>query len=669
MAGRRDSYVAERRYRRKDGGTVWLRVNASLVRDADGNPQCIVNVLEDLTERKQAESALREKAMQLVELVAAAASEATTAEEVLQICLHHVCSRIEWPVGHVYLTPPGEPDQLAPTDLWFLADPERFEGFRGATMQARFAAGEGLPGRVLASGLPEWITDISKGPLSERSQAAAEVGLKGALGSPLLVGNRVIGVLEFFSTEAASPDPLLRDAIAEIGHQLGRVIERKRVDAFYAHQALHDPLTDLPNRLLFVDRLRQAILRLDRSEAELGLLFVDLDGFKDVNDTFGHDVGDSVLVSFAKRIRHLLRPNDTIARFGGDEFTILCEDLTDETQAVAIAQRILEVFEEPLAFEDLKLLITGSVGIAIASGSHERAESLIRNADAAMYRAKERGGSRYQVFDEPLRKRVAHRRGMEWGLRRAVEANQLRVFYQPSIALRDGSVTGLEALVRWEHPDRGLLTPKDFIPLAEETGLVIPIGQWVFTEACRQRARWRDMFPDRHMPDLSVNLSSRQLSNTELPERLSDAINESRLDPSDLCLEITETVLLEEESAIAELGRLRALGVALSIDDFGTGYSSLTCLKRLPVAQIKLDRSFVSGLGSEAQDDAIVGGVIGMAHALGLNVVAEGVETEKQLASLKAMGCDSAQGYYFATPQSADSMTSLLMELGNARAA
>jgi EAL domain-containing protein (putative c-di-GMP-specific phosphodiesterase class I) len=286
-----------------------------------------------------------------------------------------------------------------------------------------------------------------------------------------------------------------------------------------------------------------------------------------------------------------------------------------------------------------------------------------------MYRAKERGGACYQIFDETLRKRVARRRGMEWSLRRAVEADQLRVYYQPTIAVRDGTLIGLEALVRWEHPERGLLRPKDFIPLAEETGLVIPIGHWVFREACRQRARWRDLFPHQKLPDLSVNLSSRQLSYSELPDRLADAIAESQVEPGDLCLEITETMLLEEESAIAELRKLRALGVTLSIDDFGTGYSSLACLKRLPVSQLKLDRSFVRGLGSDAPDSAIVGGVINMAHALGLTVVAEGVEIRAQLETLQALGCDLAQGYYFARPKPAEVITDLLTEIGMLQAA
>jgi diguanylate cyclase (GGDEF)-like protein len=442
------------------------------------------------------------------------------------------------------------------------------------------------------------------------------------------------------------------------------LIERKRIDAVYAHRAWHDPLTDLPNRMLFVDRLAHALARIERTAERLALLFIDLDGFKDVNDSFGHDVGDSVLMALSERIRQLLRPSDTVARFGGDEFTILCEDLKDERQAMGIAQRILEIFSEPLIFDDLKMVITPSIGIAMAKGSYERPETLLRNADIAMYRAKERGGACYQVFDESLRSRALHRRGMEWKLRRAIEANQLRVFYQPSLSLRDGSIVGLEALVRWEHPDRGLLGPNEFIPLAEETGLVIPMGQWVFLEACRQRARWRERFPDRRLPDLWVNLSSRQLNYADLPERLSEAMHETGIDPSEIWLEITETVLIDDEAAVRELKKLHALGVSLSIDDFGTGYSSLTCLKRLPVAQIKLDRSFVAGLGRDAPDGAIVAGVIDMAHALGLTVAAEGVETEHQLEHLKRLRCDCAQGFFFACPQPADAITVMIEGFG-----
>jgi diguanylate cyclase (GGDEF)-like protein/PAS domain S-box-containing protein len=669
LSGKRENYVAERRYRRKDGGFIWLRVSASLVRDSQGRPEFIVNVLEDLTERKQAETALREKAMQLVELVAAASTEASTVEEVLEICLHHVCSRIGWPVGHVFLTASGDARKLESTELWHLDDPERFAEFRAATMPLRLDLGEELPGQVFASGRPVWITDMAQFAGTRRAEAARQAGIKGAIGSPLLMGDRVIGVLEFFSTEALAPDQDLQNAIAEVGHQLGRVVERKRVDAFYTYRALHDPLTDLPNRMLFVDRLRQALGRIERRGSGVALLFVDLDGFKDVNDTFGHDVGDAVLITLGERIRALLRPGDTVSRFGGDEFTVLCEDLADQSQAVAIAKRILEVFAEPVPFEEMKLVVTPSIGIALSKGPDERAETLIRNADAAMYRAKERGGSCFQIFDERLSKRVARRRGLELSLRRAIEADQLRLFYQPCIGLHDGRVTGLEALVRWEHPQRGLLKPKDFISLAEDTGLIIPIGQWVFREACRQRSRWREQFPGQRLPDLSVNLSSRQLSYSELHEWLSETIEECDMDAGQLCLEITETVLLDEEAALGELRKLRALGVALSIDDFGTGYSSLTCLKRLPVSQIKLDRTFVSGLGTVEQDAAIVGGVIDMAHALGLTVVAEGVENQAQLERLKILRCDSAQGYYFSTPQPAEGATAFMMAYGSLQAA
>jgi diguanylate cyclase (GGDEF)-like protein len=622
-------------------------------------------MVEDLTERHLAESALREKAMQLVELVTAAASEASTDEEVLQICLNHVCDRTGWPVGHVYSVTPTDPPELIPTEIWHSSDPERFRVFRQTTMSLRFRSGQGLPGRVLASSKPLWVDDLARTPLAGRANAAASAGLLGAFACPVVVGNEIIGVLEFFSTQRMEPDRLLENAVAKIGRQLGRVVERKRVDALRAHQALHDPLTDLPNRLLFVDRMGHALSRLGRTSDSVALLFLDLDGFKEINDNFGHDVGDRVLIALTQRIGRLLRPEDTVARFGGDELTILCEDLSGEEQAIVIAERLLEVFNEPLPIDGLKLVVSASIGIAMASGPNERPETLLRNADSAMYRAKERGGECYQLYNVSMRKRQVQRHGMEWSLRQALDARQLRVFYQPCLDLRDGSVAGVEALVRWQHPERGLLGPDQFIPFAEESGLVVPVGHWVFEESCRQSARWRQHYPAGDAPRLWVNLSSRQLDAPDLVERLSRVLEEARMKPSEFGLEITESVLLDDDAKIGELLKLESLGIALSIDDFGTGYSSLNCIKRFPVTQIKLDRSFVAGVGDSPQDTAIVSGMIKMGHALGLVVVAEGVETAAQLEKLVAIECDRAQGFYFASPVPAEAITDLIAKLSS----
>jgi diguanylate cyclase (GGDEF)-like protein/PAS domain S-box-containing protein len=427
------------------------------------------------------------------------------------------------------------------------------------------------------------------------------------------------------------------------------ISERKQAELELSHAALHDTLTGLPNRALFLDRLSLALRRTERHSGSVAVLFCDLDRFKVVNDSLGHDAGDRLLVDVAGRIGAALRPADTVARFGGDEFTILCEDIAGEIEAATIAQRIVDVFRDPFLLEDGEVFLATSLGIAIARGPDDRAEDLIRDADAAMYRAKERGKGRYEIFDEAMRADAVVRLETESALRRALERGELRLHYQPEVELATGRICGFEGLLRWEHPLRGLLGPSAFIPLAEETGLIVGIGEWVLREACTEAARWTQPLT------LSVNLSARQLAQHDLVAMVRRALSETRMDPSMLCLEITESAVMESGAATtAQLRALKSLGVRLAIDDFGTGFSSLAHLRRFPVDVIKIDGTFVAGLGREPQDASIAAAVISLAHALGLTTVAEGVETEEQLAILKELGCDFGQGYLFARPLPAD---------------
>jgi diguanylate cyclase (GGDEF)-like protein/PAS domain S-box-containing protein len=424
--------------------------------------------------------------------------------------------------------------------------------------------------------------------------------------------------------------------------------------------ALHDPLTSLPNRSLFMDRLGQALRRLDRCDRVLAVLFVDLDRFKVINDRFGHAIGDETLMAVGARLREVLRPHDTVARLGGDEFVVLCEDLEDDRAAVRVAERVLTALDRPVACGDTDVVTSASIGISLTRRSDVTPDALLRDADMAMYRAKETGRHRIEVFDNSARLRNQARIQTAEELRQAVDSDQLRVVYQPIVHLGQATPAGVEALVRWQHPRRGLLAPAEFIQVAEDTGLVVPLGAWVLRQACRDLTEIIDRGSLGGGPSelvMSVNLSARQLSSPGLVPMVQQTLQEFGLAPWRLCFEITESVLMDDvDSAIPVLSELRALGVRLAIDDFGTGYSSLGYLRRFPVDIVKLDRAFVGGLGSDSAADAITAAVINLGHALGLSVIAEGVETEEQLTVLRALRCDRAQGYLWSAPQTPEAL-------------
>jgi diguanylate cyclase (GGDEF)-like protein/PAS domain S-box-containing protein len=439
------------------------------------------------------------------------------------------------------------------------------------------------------------------------------------------------------------------------------ITERKVAEEALAHQAFHDDLTGLPNRALFLDRLGHALTRRTRTKRSTAVLFLDLDRFKWVNDSLGHAAGDTVLQAAAERLCNVVRAEDTVARFGGDEFAVLCEDLRSETDAVVVAQRIVDAVSEPIVVEGRNLTLTVSVGIAMADDPLVDADILLRDADSAMYRAKERGRDRIELFDEAMRERAMARLEIETELRRALDNRELCVHFQPVVGLSGEQVVGVEALVRWQHPGRGLVPPMEFIPIAEDTGLIVPLGAFVLEEACRTIAAWNAEHPDRRPLSVAVNLSARQLSSAGLRDVVARALSDSGLPAELLCLEITESVLMEDADASREqLHALKGLGVTLGVDDFGTGYSSLLYLRRFPVDVIKIDRSFVSGLGTSAEDGAIVAGVVQLAKALGLQSVAEGVELPDQVQRLDGLGCDLAQGFYWSPAVDADELAAWL---------
>jgi diguanylate cyclase (GGDEF)-like protein/PAS domain S-box-containing protein len=443
--------------------------------------------------------------------------------------------------------------------------------------------------------------------------------------------------------------------------QMQDITERKRAQAELAHQALHDPLTGLPNRRLFMDRLDVALARLARRDGAVAVLFLDLDRFKLINDSHGHDVGDQVLVETASRLRGILRPPDTLSRFGGDEFTILCDDVASEEDASRVAERIAEALAEPFTLADREVFLSASIGIALGRDRAMSASALVRDADAAMYGAKERGRSRSAIYDGAMRLRGAERLETETALRHAIERDELRVHYQPEVDLETGRVVGVEALVRWAHPERGLVPPGEFIPVAEDNGLIAPIGEWVLREACRQARVWQGRYGDDSMR-MAVNLSGRQLAHEALRDAVANALADADLPPELLCLEITESALAEDPAAAREtLLSLKRLGVCLAIDDFGVGFSSLSQIRELPpVDVIKIDRSFIAGLGQNREDEAIVASVISLARALDVETIGEGVETAEHARALSELGCDHAQGFHFARPAPAAAVGDLL---------
>src|SRR5215212_9312908 len=440
------------------------------------------------------------------------------------------------------------------------------------------------------------------------------------------------------------------------------ITERKALEEQLRYRAFHDSLTGLPNRALFLDRLQHAIVRARRGSGSVAVLFVDLDNFKFVNDTLGHHVGDELLVAVSDRLLTCQRPEDIVARLGGDEFAILLEEVLSRSDAMRVAQRIIEELQVPFALKGHEVFITCSIGIAFRDSDQDSSEELIRNAAVAMHRTKEEGKACCRLFDPSMDAQMQERMRLENDLRRALKREEFVVHYQPVVGAESGRIMGMEALVRWEHPEQGLVAPDGFVPLAEELGLIVPIGRWVLREACRQAKEWQERYPSDLPLRISVNLSARELRHPTLVGDVEEALRDSGLDPRWLTLEITESaVVKDEEHSIDALRRLGDLGVRFALDDFGTGYSALAYLRRLPVGLLKLDRSFVEKLGeAEAEAEVLISGVISIASGLGLYVLSEGVETPEQLALVKSLGCDLAQGNYFSKPLPSETATELL---------
>jgi diguanylate cyclase (GGDEF)-like protein/PAS domain S-box-containing protein len=603
-----EPFVMEYRQFARDGHLVWIRDEATLVRDEEGEPLYWLGVQIDITERKRAEARL-------------GAAERRFRTLVDQIPAVTYIDPVDDPDTSLYTSPQIEkmlgytPEEWREGKLWpKCLHPDDRERILAA--DERFEAGD-------------------EEPFSEEYRLLARDG-------------SVVWVRE----EAV----LLKDEAGEPLYWQGilyDLTERKALEERLEHRAFHDYLTDLPNRQLFVERLRNALDRTRRKEGrKVAVLFTDLDEFKIINDSLGHEAGDVLLTLVAQRLKRCLRPEDSLARFGGDEFVVLIEDIEGPEVAVRVAQRITEELKEPFLLEGRELFAPSSIGIGLGDARTKTPEALLMDADTAMYRAKEEGGT-FRVFDQDMYKRARGRLELEADLRRTLEAphERLPVFYQPMVSIPEGKIVGMEALVRWSHPEKGLLVPPEFIPMAEETGLIVPMGQWVLDEACRRARDWQERYAKNVPLTMAVNISARQLHYPELVGEVEEALRRAALDPGSLTLEITESVLVEDEGSRAgTLRRLKELGVRLAIDDFGVGYSSLSYLRYLPVDQLKLDRVLVGDLDSDHKNLAIVRAAVDLGHALGIEVVAEGVETHEEFAELRKLGCDVGQGDYWCGP-------------------
>ncbi len=642
---------------RSDGGHIFIDASLGPLRDAAGAVIGIIAVAADITEQKRAE---RQQAMEhgVTRLLA----EAESIEQVMPEIIRTMCESLGCAYGARRVWNERE-QKIGSAEIW--SEPGAEIGrFLEASREPRALpqTSGGLLRRVLTSGEPTWIADVTEDPSFRRGAEARQAGLRGAFAFPIRFGSEVLGIMEFFSRESRPPDQMLVQSTRSIGSQIGQFMARGQAEERVRHLAHFDELTGLPNRALFNQRLNHALARARRAEQPLAVLFIDLDRFKNVNDTLGHEAGDRVLKEVAQRLRGCLREVDTVSRLGGDEFVVLIETASRPADVAEVAQKILTALARPVALEGQEFHLTASIGISTCPGDSADLQGIMKNADIAMYRAKEQGKNNFQFYSAQINVHTLERVALESDLRHALERDEFVLHYQPKIDIASNRVVGVEALVRWQQSGKPLIPPMQFIPLAEESGLIVPIGEWVLRHACLQNRAWQD----QGLPGLriAVNLSARQFTHANLLQDVARVLRESRLDPAWLELEITEGMVMHDPARAVQLLReLKAMGIHLSLDDFGTGYSSLSYLKRFPLDSVKIDRSFIQDLPRDGDDAGITQAIIAMAHSLRLAVVAEGVETAEQLDFLRSNGCDEMQGYHFSRPLPEDQLRCMLLDI------
>ena len=603
---------------------------------------------------------------ELLGRVAVQANESASARDAMAAALATVCEHTGWPMGHAFVLSEEDPGTLVSLGVVHAPTDGSCDPFAQVTADAVFRSGEGLPGRTLAKGEPQWIMDLDEDENFPRRAAAHACGLRAAFAAPILIRTDTVAVLEFFAPGIQPPDDGLLQLVGFVGAQLGRVLERDRAEERLVQQAMYDSLTGLPNRALLMDRLRGSLARAQRADRPVHVLFLDVDDFKTINDSRGHGEGDRVLAALAARLLDALRATDTVgrptghtvARLGGDEFAVVLENCADPE---AVAARIHDLLRAPLLVGDHEVFVSVSIGSTAGIGQDENLtpDIILAAANLAMHEAKRAGKSRHTAFEPRMHDDVRRRHELGADLRTALDRQQFWLAFQPVVELDSAVVTGAEALLRWEHPGRGSVPPDEFIGRAEETGIIVELGTWVLREACRQAAAWRT----GPAPDftVAVNVSGRQLKEADFGDVVRAVLTETGLPPGALCLELTESILMErDDAAISMLSDLRTAGVHLAIDDFGTGYSSLGALRTLPVDLLKIDRSFIHHLPDDDDAGTIAWAVIRLGHTLGLPVLAEGVETVEQCDALRRFGCDRGQGYLFGRPVPAAALGRML---------
>ena len=633
----------------ENGNKIWVSVSGEPVFDPSGTFTGYRGVGKDITRRKRAEQ-LRH----LEHTVTRCLSEADSLSGALKAAMRAVCETEGWECGR-YFRVDETAGLLRFSDAWGVPD-AAIERYIAASRDVTYAMGTGLTGKVWQSGEPVWVSDRGEhaGVAQATFGSARDVFI-----FPLIADGKAVGVCTFISRKLRAPDAGLLVAVRVIGSQIGQFLKRKQAEERIQYLASHDVLTSLPNRAMFSEVLNLAIQNARRYNRAFAVLFIDLDRFKIINDTLGHEAGDMLLKEMGTRLSQSVRSGDVVGRLGGDEFVVLIQEVSEAQQVEPVARKILSAVIKPMVIQAQECSVTASIGICMYPLDAQDEPALMKNADIAMYRAKEDGKNTYKFYSEKMDARSFERLALEASLRRGLERSEFLLHYQAKLNLQTGRISGVEALVRWQHPEVGMVPPARFIPLAEETGLIVPIGRWVLNTACAQNVAWqREGLPPLRM---AVNLSARQFADEDLLKDIAAALEQSGMKPELLEFELTESMVMQNpEQASKVLAAIKQLGVRLTIDDFGVGYSSITHLKRFPIDTFKMDRSFIREIPQDSEGRAIAEAIIAMGKSLNLTVVAEGVETLEQETFLRDHACDETQGYYFSRPIAGDRFAELL---------